>query len=128
MDKVKTDEAMGKLKEAIETQEEVIEKIEKQENQMALLPIMQTCLVKTKHGKSIECKFWIHTEKYFQYYEPGFTLEDLGEKGFIIKGDTVIIPNHEIQFVIIRNAQSTIPENMFLTLGGKKKMIEVVSG
>ena len=108
----------GKLEEALAG---------KKEQTGSLVPALpQSCMIKTKHGKSLEVKFWIHTDKYFQYYEKGYELEDLGEQGFIIKGDTVIIPNHEIQYVIIRNAASSIPESMFTALGGKKKLIEVV--
>ena len=96
----------------------------REEETVSMQPaIIQTCTIKTKAGKSIECKFWIHTDKYFQYYEKGFEVEDAGNGAYIIKGDTVIIPNHEIRYVIIRNAASNIPENMFLALGGKKKLI-----
>ncbi|TET08502.1 MAG: hypothetical protein E3J83_03385 [Candidatus Atribacteria bacterium] len=99
---------------------------EAEEKTGSIVPTVQTCMIKTKHGKTIECKFWVHTDKYFQYYEKGYTLKHVGKEAFIIEGDTVIIPNHEIQYVIIRNAQSSIPESMFLSLGGKKKLIEVV--
>ena len=87
-----------------------------------LVPIIQTCMLCTNHGRKIECKFWIHTDKYFQYFEPGYkVIEKNG--AYMIEGDAVIVPNHEIQYVIIRGAQSAIPENMFLALGGKKKII-----
>jgi len=91
-----------------------------------LVPALQTCTLKTKNGKRVDCKFWIHTEKYFQYYEPGYTVEDIGEGRYIVKGDAVIVPEHEIQWVIIRNTASNIPESMFLALGGKKKLIKVI--
>jgi len=89
---------------------------------MELVPALQTCTLKTKNGKRVDCKFWIHTEKYFQYYEPGYTVENNGEG----QGDAVIVPEHEIQWVIIRNTASNIPESMFLALGGKKKLIKVI--
>ena len=93
-----------------------------------MVPVLpQSCLMKTKHGKTVECKFWIHTDKYFQYFEPGYTVKDNGEGSYVIQGNAVIIPNHEVMYVIIRNTESQIPEHMFLALGGKKKMIEVIN-
>ena len=94
---------------------------------ITLVPKIQTCLLVTNHGRKINCKFWIHTDKYFQYYEPGYKVYENDKGVYIIEGDTVIVPNHEIQYVIVRGAQSAIPENMFLALGGKKKLIIKVS-
>jgi len=114
----------GKVIEAQLVEEEEIAKTVEIEEEMT--PIIQTCTLKTKHGKTVDCKFWVHTDKYFQYYEKGYVVEDLGNEKYIIRGDTVIVPEHEIQWVIIRNAASAIPESMFLALGGKKKLIKVV--
>ena len=50
----------------------------------------------------------------------------MGGGRFVISGRTMIIPDHEIQFVQIDNSKSALTEQMFLALGGKKKMIEVV--
>ena len=94
--------------------------------QMTLVPVVQKCMLKTKHGRTINTKFWVHTKEYFQYYEPGFKVEDMGGGRFVISGRTMIIPDHEIQFVQIDNSKSALTEQMFLALGGKKKMIEVV--
>ena len=101
---------------------------DKMAKEMTLVPIIQTCMLKTKHGRTINCKFWIHTKEYFQYYEPGYKVVDMGDNRYIIEGDTCIIPDHEIQYVVIRNSKSALTEQMFLALGGKKKMIEVAGG
>ena len=95
---------------------------EKKEPEITLVGKIQTCMLCTNHGRKIHCKFWIHTDKYFQYFEPGYKVIEK-DGAYIIEGDAVIVPNHEIQYVIIRGAQSAIPENMFLALGGKKKII-----
>lgn len=100
---------------------------DKMAKEMTLMPIVQTCMLKTKHGRTINCKFWIHTKEYFQYYEPGYEVKDMGNGRYIIEGDTTIIPDHEIQYVIVRNSKSALTKQMFLALGGKEKMIEVVS-
>ena len=117
-----SDEAKDELGKAIKAKIAA----DKAAKQMALVPIIQECMLKTKHGRTINCKFWIHTDKYFQYYEPGYKIYDNGKGQYIIEGDTVIIPEHEIQYVIIRNSKSALTEQMFLGLGGKKKMIEIV--
>lgn len=106
--------------------EALTKKFEKEPVKLQLAPVIQECMLKTKHGRIINCRYWVHTDKYFQYYEKGYELVDAGDGKYLITGDTVIVPEHEIQFVIIRKAQSAIPKEMFIALGGKTKLIQVV--
>jgi len=101
---------------------EVVENVPEPET-IKLVPKIQSCLMTTKHGRKTECKFWVHTEKYFQYYEPGYTLRENEQGQYLIEGNMVVVPDHEIQYMIIRYAQTAVPEAMFLALGGKKKLI-----
>ncbi|MCK4575250.1 hypothetical protein KAU34_02470 [candidate division WOR-3 bacterium] len=117
---------MEKVKIAAEEIKEQLGKAIEQQAK-ALVPRARSCMLKTKNGQSKELKFWIHTNEFFQYYEKGFEVEDIGGGQYMIKGDAVVVPNHEIRYIIIRDTQNLIPEDIFLSLGGVKKMIQVVS-